>query len=82
MDMKVARAKLGQAARGDTLKLRQRCDRRRSAMLDDRAVWVPDWMQVAEYVDPAQGQFEGLADGARKPKRSKADATVALGLRL
>lgn len=70
MDMAVARAKLN-AAGSDTLRLRQRCDRRRSAMLADRAPWLPDWMQVVEYVDPAQGRFENLPDGVRKPRRSR-----------
>ena len=70
MDMRAARAKLTKG-QGDTMKLRQRCDRRRSAMLDDRSPWVPDWMQVVEYVDPAQGRFENLPSGARRPKRSR-----------
>src|SRR5690625_1190685 len=41
-------------------------------MLADQQVWVPDWMQVAEYLDPAQGRFENLAEGSRRPKRSRA----------
>lgn len=71
MDMQTARAKLSKGM-GDTMKLRQRCDRRRSAMLDERSPWIPDWMQVAEYLDPAQGRFENLPAGTRRPKRSRA----------
>ena len=72
MDMAAARSKLDASSRqSDSVKLRQRCERRRSAMLSERSVWIPDWMQVTSYVDPARGRFETAATGSRKPKRSR-----------
>ncbi len=68
--MATARGKLA-SAQSPTVKLRQHADRRRSAMLDVRSVWEPDWRQVAEYVDPAQGRFE-VRSGQKKAKRSRA----------
>ena len=71
MEMTEARAKLSQDARSESMKLRQRCERRRAAILDDRNVWMPDWMQVSQYIDPARGKFEALPSGTKKPKRSR-----------
>lgn len=71
MDIAKARAKVASNSSAGTLELRQRCDRRRSAMLAERAIWKPDWMQVAEYVDPAQARFEQPA-GGKQAKRSRA----------
>ena len=41
-------------------------------MLAERSVWLPDWMQVVEYMLPAQGRFENLTGNTRRPKRSRA----------
>lgn len=72
MEIEVARAKLASAAAQPTLELRQRCDRRKSAMMDDRDSWMPDWQQVTEYIDPARGRFDGNAGGnPNKKKRSR-----------
>ena len=70
MEMAEARGKLNQQP-SENVKLRQRCERRRSAMLSERGVWIPDWMQVTDYVDPARGRFETPATGTKKPKRNR-----------
>lgn len=54
--------------------LRQHCQRRKTAMLAERDLFVPDWQQVADYVNPYAGRFlrKKNAPGARKlPSRSK-----------
>lgn len=70
MEKATARAKLN-TRQDDGVKLRQRCERRRAAMLTERTDWMPDWMQVTEYVDPARGRFDAAAAGTKKPKRSR-----------
>lgn len=71
MEIEVARAKLNSGSNQDTLKLRQRCDRRRGAMIAAREAWVPDWMQVTEYIDPARGRFNGEGTNTTTKKRSR-----------
>ena len=73
MDIETARAKLDSAAAQPTLKLRQHCDRRKNAMIADREAWMPDWMQVTEYIDPARGLFngDGINNTTKKRSRSK-----------
>lgn len=71
MDIDTARAKLAAAASQPTLELRQHCDRRRAAMIASRADWMPDWMQVTEYIDPARGRFDGDSPGGNTKKRSR-----------
>jgi len=68
--MSDARAKLN-SDQPESVKLRQRCERRRSAMLSQRTPWIPDWMQVTEYVDPSRGRFESPAASTRTTKRSR-----------
>lgn len=72
MEITTARAKVESASTSPTLKLRQHCDRRRGAMIADREAWMPDWMQVSEYVDPSRGQFNATAGANTKQvKRSR-----------
>lgn len=71
MEIEVARAKLNRASNQDTLKLRQWCDRRRGAMIAAREAWMPDWMQVTEYIDPARGRFNGEGTNTTTKKRSR-----------
>ncbi|MGD4365019.1 portal protein [Xanthomonas citri pv. citri] len=71
MDIETARAKLDAAAAQPTLQLRQHCDRRRAAMIAARETWMPDWMQVTEYIDPARGQFNGEGSTTTRKKRSR-----------
>lgn len=73
MDRETARAKLSSAVSGSTLELRQYSDRRRAAMIEERSTWIPDWMQVTDYIDPSRGEFDGsAAAGVTKKKRSRA----------
>ena len=58
----------------ETVKLRQHCDRRRAAMIQEREVWMPDWIQVTNYIDPARGRFDGNGGAStttNKRSRSK-----------
>lgn len=71
MDIETARAKLGASAAQPTLKLRQYCDRRKAEMIAERQVWMPDWMQVSEYIDPARGRFDGEGAKTTTKKRSR-----------
>lgn len=71
MEIETARSKLTAAASNAPLELRQHCDRRRAAMIYDREVWMPDWRQVTEYIDPARGKFEVTASVTTSKKRSR-----------
>lgn len=71
MEIEAARATLNTSARQSTLTLRQHCDRRKAAMIAAREVWMPDWMQVTEYVDPARGRFTTTPSTNTSKKRSR-----------
>ena len=53
--------------------LRKHCQKRKAALLEERAMYEPDWRQVAEYVDPYAGRhLTPATDGPRKlPSRAK-----------
>lgn len=53
--------------------LRKHCEKRKAALLAERALYEPDWRQVAEYVDPYAGQHVlNTNSGQRKlPSRAK-----------
>ena len=71
MDIETARAKLT-SSKTPSLELRKYADRRRAAMIEERSTWIPDWMQVTDYIDPSRGEFDGsAAAGATKKKRSR-----------
>ena len=54
------------------IKLREYAQRRRGAMIQERSVWMPDWQQVSEYIDPSRGRFDGdTGQGQKKRSRSK-----------
>lgn len=56
----------------DMMDLRAHCRRRKKAMQDAQTDWVSDWRQVAEYVDPTRGRFNGENDNKpRKRNRAK-----------
>ena len=40
-------------------------------MIADREAWMPDWMQVTEYIDPARGRFNGEGTNTTTKKRSR-----------
>lgn len=53
--------------------LRKHCQARKTAMMAVRDMYVPDWKQVADYIDPWAGQYlYNLTQGPKKlPSRSK-----------
>lgn len=54
------------------VKLRKHADQRRAAMKNSRSLWMSDWQQVADYVDPSRGRFDdGSTMEPRKRSRSK-----------
>ena len=61
-----------------SLKLRQHCEKRSSAMRQHREDWIQDWRQVSEYIDPLRGKFNdsratnsGDREVSAKTRRSK-----------
>ncbi len=71
MEKAEARAKLTKDSTSASLALRQRCDRRRGAMIEARTEWMPDWRAVSDYIDPSRGNFDGEGAQTKRKKRSR-----------
>src|SRR5690349_10486533 len=52
--------------------LRRYCQQRKAAMLAERDLFLADWQQVADYVDPPAGRYLNRKPGPLKlPSRAK-----------
>lgn len=62
------------AGKSSTWELRRYCQTRKGAMLAERMLFEPDWLQVADYLDPYAGRFIADRNGKirnKLPSRAK-----------
>lgn len=55
----------------DTTALRKRCRARVAALKSERELWMSDWQQVSEYIDPIRGRFDRSRTPNSPAKRSR-----------
>lgn len=72
MDIAEARGKIA-ADKGAAVQLRQRCSKRKAALIQRQDDWKTEWRQVSEYVDPSRGRFDGdkREGGSKKGNRRR-----------